>query len=118
MESIFVFGSNLAGRHGKGAALYAKKYKGAVYGRSTGLMGRSYGIPTKDANLRTLPLDWIERYVRDFIEFAREHTEMTFEVTAIGCGLAGYTPTDIAHFFRGSPPNVILPESFKPIAGA
>ena len=63
---IFVFGSNLAGRHGKGAALFARQHRGAVYGQGQGLQGCSYAIPTKDARLNTLPLHEIEGYVHHF----------------------------------------------------
>lgn len=112
-DPVFVFGSNLAGRHGKGAALEARRKHGAIYGRGDGLQGRSYAIPTKDANLRTLPLDDIAASVAIFLEFALSHPEMTFNVTAIGCGLAGYKPKQIAPFFDLPPPrNVILPPEF------
>lgn len=109
---IFVFGSNLAGRHGKGAALHAYKYYGAVYGQGIGLQGSSYAIPTKDMFIRTLSLTDIRGYVYDFIGYAKEHPEMTFNVTAIGCGLAGYTPKDIAPMFRDHPVNVVLSIEF------
>jgi hypothetical protein len=112
MTEIFVFGSNLAGRHGKGAALYARQRHGAIYGNGHGLQGKSYAIPTKDKNLRTLPLDFIEAYVVRFLKFTRNHPEMTFRVTAIGCGLAGYKPEQIAWMFIPCPENVILPDEF------
>ncbi len=110
---IFVFGSNLAGRHGKGAALYAKKYHGAIYGQGVGIQGESYAIPTKDGRMRTLPLHEIEDYVNDFKEYARRHPEMTFQLTPIGCGLAGYKPIDIAPMFEDAPENVIRPIEFR-----
>ena len=106
---IFVFGSNLAGRHGKGAALAARTEHGAVYGQGVGLQGNAYAIPTKDERLRTLPLPVISMYVEDFRLFAIEHPELTFEVTRIGCGLAGYTDAQIGPMFINSPPNVVLP---------
>lgn len=109
---IFVFGSNLAGRHGKGAALYARQHYRAVYGQGIGLQGDAYAIPTKDMSIKTLPLTVIQGHVQAFLEFARQHPDMTFEVTAIGCGLAGYTPADIAPMFREAPANVELPEAF------
>ena len=111
--SIFVFGSNLAGRHGAGAALYAKEHHGAIYGQGQGLQGNSYAIPTKDGKLRTLPVSLIREYVLDFQKFALQHRYLEFEVTAIGCGLAGYEPKDIAPLFRNMPPNVYLPDVFK-----
>ena len=113
MRKIFVFGSNLAGRHGKGAALYARQHHGAVYGQGVGLQGDSYAIPTKDRRLKTLPLPEIQERVDMFLTFACLHDEMQFEVTAIGCGLAGYLPEQIAPMFRGAPDNCKLPESFK-----
>ncbi|HTU91464.1 MAG TPA: hypothetical protein VMF69_15385 [Gemmataceae bacterium] len=111
-RSIFVFGSNLAGRHGKGAALYARQHHGAIYGQGVGLQGDSYGIPTKDGQLRTLPLEAIRRHVEDFKHFAADHPEMTFQVTAIGCGLAGYKPDRIAPMFADAPANCRLPDEF------
>jgi hypothetical protein len=112
-NKIFVFGSNLAGRHGKGAALHAFKHHGAIYGLGEGLQNNSYAIPTKDSKLRALPLDIIEKYVKEFIEFAINNPDLLFELTPIGCGLAGYVPNDIAPFFQNVPENVILPEEFK-----
>jgi hypothetical protein len=111
-DRIFVFGSNLAGRHGKGAALCARQRHGAVYGQGTGLQGRSYAIPTKDERLNTLPLPLISRYVEQFKAFAAQNPAMTFEVTPIGCGLAGYAPAQIAPLFSNAPDNCILPDSF------
>lgn len=112
-REIFVFGSNRAGRHGKGAALYARQNHGAIYGRGEGLQGRSYAIPTKDETIRTLPLDSIAAHVVTFIEFALSHPHLTFRVTPIGCGLAGYKPKDIAWMFDAPcPRNVILPPEF------
>jgi hypothetical protein len=110
---VFVFGSNLAGRHGKGAALWAREHRGAIYGQGEGLQGNSYGIPTKDKRLKTLPLDAIATHVATFVGFARAHPDMIFQLTPIGCGLAGYTPPQIAPMFEDAPKNVILPEEFK-----
>ena len=116
MSSIFVFGSNLAGRHGAGAALHAHKYHGAVYGQGIGLQGSSYGIPTKNHRIQTLPLETIRAYVDQFIHFAHQHPEMRFEVTRIGCGLAGYKDKDIAPMFREAPENCQLPEGWRALA--
>jgi hypothetical protein len=110
---IFVFGSNLAGRHGKGAALEAKQKHGAISGQGVGIQGCSYGIPTKDRNLYTLPVAEIEFFVEEFIRFANEHPEMQFNVTRIGCGLAGYTDAAIAPMFAGAPENCNLPEGWR-----
>ena len=109
---IFVFGSNLAGRHGKGAALEARKKYGAVYGIGVGITGNSYAIPTKGYNLEVLSLDIIAEHVSKFKEFARVNTGYTFRVTRIGCGLAGYSDVQIAPLFHNSPCNCILPEGW------
>lgn len=109
---IFVFGSNLAGRHGKGAALFAKQKHGAIYGVGVGRQGNAYAIPTKDRHLRTLSLDTIETYVDEFIEYAKKNPTEQFQVTAIGCGLAGYSPSDIAPMFYDAPQNCELPLEF------
>ena len=111
-NQIFVFGSNTQGRHGKGAAKTALNKFGAKWGCGDGLQGRSYGISTKDHRLKTLSLDRIQSKVRRFIRFATEHPELHFLVTAIGCGLAGYKPEDIAPMFKDAPENVSLPQSF------
>lgn len=110
---IFVFGSNLAGRHGKGAALFARQNYGAIYGKGVGLQGMSYAIPTKDDKLKPLPLSSIYNYVKSFLEFARENSNLHFEVTKIGCGLAGYNEKDIAPLFVGAPENCHLPEGWR-----
>lgn len=110
---IFVFGSNLAGRHGKGAALHARKNFGAIYGLGAGFQGQSYAIPTKDYDLRTLGLESIKTYVEGFLFFARAHSEMRFNVTRIGCGLAGYSDWQIAPMFKDAPPNCELPLGWR-----
>ncbi len=112
---IFVFGSNLAGIHGKGAAKDAVKYFGAQRGIGAGLCGRSYAIPTKNhhADDKGMDLDDMSFYIDMFLACAKRHPELTFIVTPIGCGLAGYKPSDIAPLFHISLPNVILPEEFK-----
>ena len=117
MREIFVFGSNLAGRHGAGAALCARKDHGAIYGMGRGLQGHSYAIPTKDHNIKTLPLNEIRFYVNSFLLFAKENPDMIFNVTPIGCGLAGYRATDIAPMFVGYTENVRLPKEFQEIIG-
>lgn len=114
-NEVFVFGSNLAGRHGRGAALLAVKCFGAKYGQGIGLMGQSYGIATKDKHLKVLPLEEIQKQVIEFLAFTESHHELTFLVTQIGCGLAGYKPKQIAPMFDSVPPNVLLPEIFASI---
>jgi hypothetical protein len=112
-NEVFVFGSNLAGRHGAGAAKFALDY-GAVYGEGIGLFGRTYAIPTKDHNIKTLPIATIRSFVDEFIEFAKENTDKVFLVTPIGCGLAGYKYSQIAPLFSHAIgiKNVILPKEF------
>jgi hypothetical protein len=95
MNNIFVFGSNLAGRHGKGAALYAKNFYGAIYGMGEGRQGRSYAIPTKDYQINTLPLDTIEKHIVTFLRHAKNNPQDTFLLTPLGTGLAGYSISDI-----------------------
>lgn len=112
---IFVFGSNLAGRHGAGAALWARQHRGAIYGQGEGLQGCSYGIATKDGTLKTRTLSAIYRSVRTFIDFARSRPDLTFQITPIGCGLAGYRHEDIAPMFRDAPENCTLPDEFKSV---
>ena len=112
---IFVFGSNLAGRHGKGAALTAKIEHDAVYGIGEGPTGRAYAIPTKDEKLKVRSLDSIERSVDNFLTYAELNEDLVFQVTRIGCGLAGYSDEEIAPFFEGAPDNCILPIEWKAI---
>lgn len=106
MRTIFVFGSNLAGRHGKGAARDAINNYGAIWGQGVGLQGNSYAIPTKDHSLRPLPLHLIKGYVDEFLKFARTNPRIVFNLTPIGTGLAGYTDLQIAPMFAGYPNNV------------
>ena len=113
-NEVFVFGSNQSGRHGAGAARTALKW-GAKWGQAEGLQGKTYGIPTKNAAItKTLPVNVIETYVSDFIQFAKKHQELVFLVTEIGCGLAGYHPKDIAPLFEDAVnvENIYLPERF------
>jgi hypothetical protein len=114
-NQIFTYGANAAGIHGAGAAKLALRW-GAKMGQY-GLVGQTYGIPTKDHNIRTLPLDKIQVHVNDFLATAFSHPEYEFLLTKIGCGLALYEPKDIAPLFKtvkttGVFENVILPEEF------
>lgn len=113
ITGVFVFGSNLAGRHGKGAALYARLHCGAKYGQGVGRQGNAYAIPTKDYSLRTLPLHIIRQHIDVFLQYAEEHSDTVFIVTRIGCGLAGYRDENIAPMFRGAPDNCHLPNEWK-----
>ena len=112
---IFVFGSNLAGRHGAGAALEARQRYGAVYGVAEGLMGDSYGIATKDHGLKPRALSAIQASVETFLAFAREVEAigMRFQVTRIGCGLAGFSDAQIAPMFEDAPANCKLPITWE-----
>lgn len=103
---IFVFGSNLAGRHGKGAALTAFRHYGAQRGVGVGRTGSAYAIPTKDEYLEILPLDIIEENCKDFVQYAVNNRNLQFLLTPVGTGLAGYHQDDIRPFFRDAPPNV------------
>lgn len=104
-KSIFVFGSNLAGRHGLGAAKEAFYKHGAIIGQGEGWQGQSYALPTKDVYLESLPLEDIEANVHEFLRFAKGHPDLEFEVTRVGCGLAGYKDEQIAPMFFGAPTN-------------
>lgn len=107
-DKIFAFGSNLAGIHGAGAALYARQYRGAVAGKGEGLQGQSYAIPTKDAHLNTLPKSRVQQHVENFVEFARTHPRLPFLVSRVGCGYAGFTDEVMAPMFS-TPQNCLLP---------
>ena len=108
-NEIFVFGSNLHGQHGGGAARAAYEQFGAVWGQGLGLQGKTYAIPTMHGGV-----DMIKPYVDEFIAFARLHPELKFLVTRIGCGIAGFTDEEMAPLFAeaSSVTNIFLPESF------
>ena len=108
-DEVFVFGSNLAGMHGGGAALFAARHFGAVMGRGVGLQGQSYAIPTMQGGVKT-----IKPYVDEFTAFAKAHPELFFYVTPIGCGIAGFHDEEIAPLFSAAldVENICLPESF------
>lgn len=111
---VFVFGSNLSGRHGMGAARTALKW-GAKWGQASGIQGQTYGIPTKDAQIsRTLSITEIKPYVDEFIVYAAANPNTIFLVTEIGCGLAGLKPKQIAPLFKDAVniPNIYLPSRF------
>jgi len=105
-NEIFVFGSNLSGMHGGGAAYAAYRKFGAVMGQGVGLQGQSYAIPTMQGGVET-----IRPYVDEFIAFAKAHLELTFLVTRIGCGIAGFDDADISPLFEKAHKvdNIVLP---------
>jgi hypothetical protein len=113
ITEIFCFGSNLAGRHGLGAAKWAHDRYDAVYGVGRGRTGFAYAIPTKDEKIKTLPLSRIEPFVKEFIQYTIEHPELTFILTRIGCGLAGYTDKEMAPLFKGISNNVKVPVEWE-----
>lgn len=108
-NEIFVFGSNLAGMHGGGAARTAYNKFGAVWGQGVGLQGQCYAIPTMHGGV-----DKIRPYVDEFLDFARQHTELTFLVTRVGCGIAGFTDEEMAPLFKAALnlENVVLPRQW------
>ncbi len=108
-NEIFVFGSNLQGYHGAGAARMALDKFGAVWGQGVGLQGQSYAIPTMEGGVET-----IKPYVDEFIEFAKQHPEYQFLLTRVGCGIAGFTDEEIAPLFGEALKleNVIFPKAF------
>lgn len=110
---VFVFGSNLAGHHNDGDALVALQTRGAIYGRGTGPQGNAYAIPTRSATGRPRTREDIANSVSDFLRFTRMRPWALFDVAPIGCGLAGYSPEDIAPMFAAAPHNVTLPQAFK-----
>ena len=105
-NEVFVFGSNLSGMHGGGAAWVAYRKFGAIMGQGVGLQGQSYGIPTMQGGVET-----IRPYVDEFIEFAKKNPELTFLVTRIGCGIAGFRDEEIAPLFEAAHEveNIVLP---------
>ena len=113
-NEIFVFGSNLDGHHYGGAARIAEEKFGAIFGQGVGLQGQSYAIPTMQGGVET-----IKPYVDEFIEFAKQHPELIFYVTRIGCGIAGFKDSEIAPLFRGAIgiENIALPQSFMDVIG-
>ena len=108
-NEIFVFGSNIEGMHGGGAARIAYEEFGAIWGKGVGLQGQSYGIPTMHGGV-----DVIKPYVDEFVNFAKSHPELKFLVTRIGCGIAGFTDEEIAPLFKDAIEieNIYLPKSF------
>ena len=113
-NEIFVFGSNLAGIHGAGAAKEAYRNYGAEWGAGVGLHGQSYAIPTKDDNIKTMSLSAIKPYIDYFLKVAAIRYSDKFYVSRVGCGLAGYKDSDIAPMFKGATNNVSFAEEWRP----
>lgn len=113
-NTVFVFGSNMAGQHTHGAARIAAQHFGAVKGVGRGWAGQSFAIPTLNEHQQQMPLSQIAHYIHDFKIYAQNHSKMTYFLTALGCGIAGYKVSEIAPLFRGMSSNIIFPESFKP----
>lgn len=107
-DEVFVFGSNAEGNHGGGAALTAHRRFGAVWGEGRGHHGQTYAIDTMSG------LDTLTAEAREFLRYAEAHPELKFLLTPVGCGIAGYTPPQVAPVFRGAPGNVTMPEPFLP----
>lgn len=116
-KKIMVFGSNEAGIHGAGAAKYAYEKKGARWGFSYGHVGDSFAIPTKNRDIETIKLEQIAQYVQGFLAYAKGHRKLTFQVTCIGCGLAGLKHEQIAPMFKGAPTNCQFDEKWKEFLG-
>lgn len=110
---VFVFGSNLAGRHGRGAALVASEKFGAIRGLGRGLMGCSYAIPTKGWSMAPLTIHEIGINVREFLATARRFQSIEFFITRVGCGLAGYKDEQVAPLFLNAPENCSFPEEWR-----
>lgn len=117
-KKIFVFGSNLAGRHIKGSALRAYQEHGAVYGEGVGLQGNSYAIPVRDEEFAALSLTKIQRYINQFIRFAELNPHLEFEVSRLGCGetAIGYDDEDIAPMIANAPMNCTLPVGWRSVS--
>jgi len=116
-EAIFVFGSNRSGIHGAGAARTAHLKYGAMWGVGEGLTGRSYALPTVGYRITPIPLDQVQLHVLNFIEFARNWPNLTFQVTQVGCGLGGFRKDEIAPMFEMSPENCWFDSQWKNFLG-
>lgn len=100
-DEVFVFGSNLAGIHGAGAAAHALRL-GAEWGIGVGLQGMTYAIPTKDKDIKTMRLSDITPSIKEFVRYTKANPDMKFFVTRVGCGLAGFSDRQIAPLFKGA----------------
>ncbi|MEK7738529.1 MAG: hypothetical protein AAB326_00640, partial [Pseudomonadota bacterium] len=113
-DTVFVFGSNMAGTHQGGAAKTAHLHFGATKGVGRGWAGQSFAIPTMNEHLQQMPLSQIQHYIDDFKIYTKNHPKMKYFITSVGCGVAGYKVEEIAPMFKGISRNVIFPASFRP----
>ena len=113
-KMIFVFGSNLKGVHGAGAAKYARFRRGAVLGVGQGPTGSSYALPTKGFDIDELTVKQIKTFVDQFINYTIRNQRKDFQVTQVGCGLGGHVAADIAPLFELAPPNCYFDYTWKP----
>jgi hypothetical protein len=112
-DYIFVFGSNLSGIHGAGAAKEAYDNYGAIMGKGEGLMFSSYAIPTKGKNITFMALVEVVPHIKNFLTFAKRNPEMKFWMTSVGCGLAGFSVSQIASYFENATTNINFPDTWK-----
>lgn len=117
-DTIFVFGSNLAGIHGAGAAYTAHKHYGAERYVGSGPTGQCYALPTKDRQIMSLPLPEVKKHVETFLEYAKAHPDVRFKVTCIGCGLAGFHYEGIAPMFIDAPSNCYFDTEWENYLGS
>jgi hypothetical protein len=113
MDKCFVFGSNQAGVHGAGAAAYSCKSLGAEWGVGEGPTGKCYALPTKDHNICSRSLEDVKKSVDKFVSYAKDNSEIHFQVTRIGCGLAGFKDEEIAPMFADAPDNCEFDSAWK-----
>ncbi|MFW2097730.1 hypothetical protein ACG9ZL_16115 [Acinetobacter sp. ULE_I057] len=113
-DTVFVFGSNMAGTHQGGAAKSAHLHFGATKGVGRGWAGQSFAIPTMNEHLQQMPLSQIQHYIDDFKIYTKNHPKIKYFITSVGCGVAGYKVEEIAPMFKGISRNVIFPASFRP----
>lgn len=111
-NEIFVFGSNLDGFHDGGAARVALEKFGAIYGSGDGMQGQTYAIPTLSRQMKPLSIRYMQTYTRKFIETAKEHPKLTFYLTKIGCGIAGFSEDEIKPLFTDTPKNIVKPKGW------
>jgi hypothetical protein len=112
-NQVFVFGSNLGGRHMAGAAFQAKHQFGAEDGIGEGLTGQCYAFPTLDANLQKRTDEQLGWSVKEFYRVARENPSRQFLLTKVGCGIAGYDEGYMRSLFADHPTNVVPPDDWK-----